>query len=416
MIREIWESIQRRKLYSILIILLVSVFLVTVFLVVQTMMIFLERESTIESFKDLNVYKMVDTLESDEEFQSFLQEPGALERVKDYYTQLNESLDELYLYVFQQPVEVENIADDIYLEGYDEGEAEEVKNYGSPYPVKTVQINEQALDMFQMDTSKGNSLSSDDFTYQEGDDVPVLLGADYQQQFDVGDSFKASYIFKDFDFVVKGFLKERSFVERPQFPEINLERTIVMPAMEFQGSEDEKFQLRHYMQLINGAVYSKQDRDTVDQELQQIQKKTDFTHSSLLGESTTSMGTYFDALEQHKEWLIVFATILFLVCVGGTSMMISKKVKESSKNIMIHLISGGTMRQISKIIYGEIVLLILIPTLLFTLSILIFMPQLPLLYPLIVFMAGLIVMITSIIPIYTLIKKTPISQWLKRGE
>src|SRR5699024_11744760 len=84
------------------------------------MMIFLERESTIESFKDLNVYKMVDTLESDEEFQSFLQEPGALERVKDYYTQLNESLDELYLYVFQQPVEVENIADDIYLEGYED--------------------------------------------------------------------------------------------------------------------------------------------------------------------------------------------------------------------------------------------------------------------------------------------------------
>ena len=61
-------------------------------------------------------------------------------------------------------------------------------------------------------------------------------------------------------------------------------------------------------------------------------------------------------------------------------MVMAKKIKENSKNIMIHLISGGTMQQISRIIYGEVTVLVLIPTSIITL-ILVFMPQLPLMYP-----------------------------------
>ena len=48
-----------------------------------------------------------------------------------------------------------------------------------------------------------------------------------------------------------------------------------MPAMEFEDPkslDDEEFQLRHYMQLINGAIYSENDRSNVEQQLQYAEK------------------------------------------------------------------------------------------------------------------------------------------------
>ncbi|MEI3614839.1 hypothetical protein [Pseudogracilibacillus sp. SO30301A] len=419
MIGEIIENIKRRKLYSILVIFFVSCFLVTMFLIGQIFQVFLERESMIESFEGLEVYPIMDTLDNDEEFQTFLNEPGALEKVKAFYNQLNENIEDDYLYVFQQPVEVESIIDEVYLEGYEEGRGEERKSYGSPYPVKTVQMNGLALNMFPLEIADGESFISEDFQYKENGEIPVLLGSEYSQYFDVGDSIKGSYIFKEFNFIVKGFLKPYSFVERPQFPEINLERSIVMPAMEFEDPkslDDEEFQLRHYMQLINGAIYSENDRSNVDQQLQYAREVSGFSHSTLLGESTTTLGAYFDALAQHKNWLIFFAVVLFLVCVGGTSMVMVKKTKENSKNIMIHLISGGTIQQISRIIYGEVTVLVLIPTSIITFIILVFMPQLPLMYPLIIFITGVIVITVTVLQIHILIRRTPTSQWLKRGE
>src|SRR5690606_23511979 len=108
----------------------------------------------------------------------------------------------------------------VYLEGYEEGRGEERKSYGSPYPVKTVQLNELAINMFPLEIADGEAFVSKDFQYEENDEIPVLLGFDYNQHFNVGDSIKGSYIFKEFNFIVKGFLKPYSFVERPQFSEI----------------------------------------------------------------------------------------------------------------------------------------------------------------------------------------------------
>ena len=36
----------------------------------------------------------------------------------------------IILYVFQQPIEIESIIDEVYLEGYEEGRGEERKSYG----------------------------------------------------------------------------------------------------------------------------------------------------------------------------------------------------------------------------------------------------------------------------------------------
>lgn len=418
MIREIIESLKRRKVYSILVTFLVSCFLITIFFVVQTLQVYFEKGSMIEPFGDLDVYGLFDTLETDEEYQAFLNESEALERIKKYYTKLNENFDDQYLYVFQQPIEIENIIDEIYLEGYEEGRAEQYINSGSPYPIKTVQLNEQALNMFPLEIKEGEMLTSRDFQYQRNGQIPVLLGSRYKQQFEIGDLIKGSYIFKDFKFMVKGFLKQNSFVERPGFSEINLERSVIMPAIEFdepKSLEDKKFQLRHYMQLINGAIYTINDRSIVEKQLQDTKEMSGFTHSTILGDSTNALGKYFSALEQHINWLILFAIILFFVSVGGTATFIFKKVKESSKNIIIHLISGGEMRHVSQIIYGELMILIMIPTVIITFIISTIIPNLPLLYPIVIIIAGLMVTIFSVIPLYILIRRTPISQWLKRG-
>jgi hypothetical protein len=388
------------------------------FIVIQTLQVFLAKESIIDTFEDSEAYSIIDTLEV-EEYDNFKNEPRSLEIVKTFYKELNENIDDKYLYVFQQPIEVENIIDDIYLVGYEEGSSDVHKNHDGPYPIKTVQLNEKALNSFPLQIVDGQSFVSRDFQYQENGEIPILLGSDYSQYFNVGDSLKGSYIFIEFNFIIKGFLDQNAFVEDLGYPEVNLERSIVMPAIEFddpKSSEDEEFQFRHYMQLINGAIYSTSDKESVNRQLENAMKISGFSHAVILGDSSTTLGKYFDALAQHKNGLIFFAVVLFLFCIGVSSIFMTKKMKESSKNVIIHLISGGTLHQISRIIYGEVIILILIPTVIVTLAVLLFMPYLPLLYPMTIFMTGFIVIFFAIIPIYIVIRRTPVSEWLKRGE
>lgn len=48
------------------------------------------------------MYQLSDTLVEEVDWQSYLNEPGALEQVKQFYTYLEEDLQEKYIYIFTQ--------------------------------------------------------------------------------------------------------------------------------------------------------------------------------------------------------------------------------------------------------------------------------------------------------------------------
>jgi hypothetical protein len=423
--REVQESLKRRKAFTVFIMLGVLVFLTTVTVLFLSYIHILEKEETVSSFEGLNVYPISDTLAEANDWREYLNEPDALDRVKRFYTYLEEDLNETYIYTFDQSIALspdEGEIEEQFLEGYEDGTPqspiteEDGRLY---YPVKAVQMNEQAEDMFPVTVSDGTPFTAQDFYAADKEGViPVLLGADYADLYQVGDMLQTDYLFKKFQLEVKGFVDPGSFVVRPDYPEIYLDRYIVMPAQQFEDSADEeelRFQEKHYFQTINGAIYSAAERDVVEKELEQAKTAADFPHTAIIGYPTTILGYLFDAIAEQIHMILTLSVVLLVVCVLSISIMTLKKIHDNYKNMMIHLISGGTMKQLFRYIWIEVIVLAGIPG---TLMMILFTAIFGIFSMYILFITACLVTIIllSTAPVYLQFRKIPISRLLKREE
>lgn len=425
-VKEVKENLQRKKALTLFIMLGVMMFLITATILVQSYMNIQHKDATVSSFKGLNVYKLSDTLTEDRDFQAYLNEPDALDRIKQLYNYLEEELNDRFIYVFDQSIAIPTESGEIekkFLVGYEDGspnpvfKEEDGKLYGT---VKAVQINKQALDMFPLSLSEGTTFSSGDFYHKNKDGIiPILLGSDYADVYEVGDTFNGRHLFKEFQFEIKGFLHADSFVVKPQYAEIYLSRYVVMPSQQFENpvnDEDLSFQQKHYFQMINGAIFSPDKRDVIEKQLEQAKKAANFPYHAMLGDSTTVLGHLFDAIEENFNWLLFLSIILLVGCVISISILMLKRIHDNHKNMMIHLISGGTMRQMFRYIFTEVVVLVGIPgAFIILLFIFIFRMIVPL-HILIISASVVFIILLTIIPIYLQFRRLPISRLLKREE
>jgi hypothetical protein len=229
---------------------------------------------------------------------------------------------------------------------------------------------------------------------------------------------KASYLFNKFQLEVKGFVDPDSFVVRPHYSEIYLDRYIVMPAQQFEDSADEEeasFQEKHYFQIINGSIYSAAERDVVEKEVEQAKAAADFPHIVIMDSPTMIFGYLFDAIAEQIHMILTLSIVLLVVCVLSISMMTLKKIHDNYKNMMIHLISGGTMKQLLRYILIEIIVLVGIPG---TLMMILFTAIFGIFSMYILFITACLVTIIllSTAPVYLQFRKIPISRLLKREE
>ncbi|HEX6593378.1 MAG TPA: hypothetical protein VF095_02195 [Bacillota bacterium] len=101
-VREVKESMQRKKGLTFLMMFGITVFLAIAIVLLHTYLSIQEKKASVASFEGLNVYQLSDTLVEEVDWQSYLNEPGALEQVKQFYTYLEEDLQEKYIYIFTQ--------------------------------------------------------------------------------------------------------------------------------------------------------------------------------------------------------------------------------------------------------------------------------------------------------------------------
>jgi hypothetical protein len=164
-----------------------------------------------------DLYGITDTLPDPDEFSAAISSAKVVASVGSFYNELNTSKKIKFLSIFNQPLAV---TDPAVGERFDEGYVEngEAKGlYTDPdtglktREVHSFQLNEQAAKFYNLRVSKGSmpDWSSIDYSQKQ---IPVLLGADYQKLYDLGDVIAGSFAFDTFGFKVVGFLKEASSI------------------------------------------------------------------------------------------------------------------------------------------------------------------------------------------------------------
>lgn len=125
------------------------------------------------------------------------------------------------------------------------GEAKEV--------AEAVQISENVQNDFGLKVADGRLFVKEDFILN-GDTIPVYLGADYINQYDLGDSFSAEYLFDQYHFLIVGFLEKNSKI-KTSFREIPLDGCIVMPGFDISPNKEVMNGIKiHYANKTSGMI------------------------------------------------------------------------------------------------------------------------------------------------------------------
>ncbi len=153
-----------------------------------------------------------------------------------------------------------------------------------PLALSSVQMNAAAIQNSPMELASGRFFQEEDYTYQKGKPVPVLLGYEYQKEVALNDTFEIEYLWQPLTVQVVGFLQPgAASFQAPMNP---LDSSIVLPAMAFPdpvGVHDRESQTIIYMNHTSGFVDTPQTALQVQQMLDDFCKQVGIQPYVLIG-------------------------------------------------------------------------------------------------------------------------------------
>lgn len=181
----------------------------------------------------------------------------SLDELKRAY---NEMVELDYYEINSQFLEITNPKiEDKFLYGFEYGNAEVWEsNDKIIYPTKCFQVSKNCFEKFELDVEKGRIFSDDDMEYDQDKIIPVIVGYEYVNVLNIGDSLRGVYIQDEFTYKVVGILRKDANINLGG-QEVSLDRYLVMPSFNMSqdpvDEEDDMFQVRHYANKLSGKLH-----------------------------------------------------------------------------------------------------------------------------------------------------------------
>lgn len=202
-----------------------------------------------------------------------------LKKQKLLYADFKHAWGEDYYVMTEQPVDIETPFGDEFAYGYDPYEAGEY----SEYIVNCYQMNVAAIKGSPMKLHSGRWFNEDEYVVT--DNIPVIVGNNYNEHLNLGDSLSIKYLNKDFNATVVGILEEHSYTARDEYTP--LDNYLVIPALENSSMVDNKkessFELKMYLHHTNGFIHTDKNVLEVEEQLEEICKTYGITEYFLSG-------------------------------------------------------------------------------------------------------------------------------------
>lgn len=190
-----------------------------------------DQKQSVDKLDPQKEYQLTNTIVEIQNFSSYFKDESHLENMKLFYKALNNSDKFMYLDKFEQCMYMENrISTNIFACGYEDGEPEYYEDDDGTikYAIKNVTIGKNTQDYYDFKVTDGRLFNDDDF--EDNQIIPVILGAEYKDYYEVGDRFSAEYLFEPKDYEVIGFLEEDTAVIS-QGGIIYLDRYMISPSI-----------------------------------------------------------------------------------------------------------------------------------------------------------------------------------------
>lgn len=306
------------------------------------------KSSLERAYKDKAIYQLLDGYFDPDEFEAFRDEPNALNILKSYYNALDNAVSFQYLAMFNQSIIIDDV-NSVFPKELT------INNSSFSKRVDAFQINEQAYKYFELDVIKGRTFQQGDFD-DNGRVLPVLMGSNYIDVFEVGDRLTATYYQKEVELEIIGFLQENSLVYFNGNTEFYLDEYMISPYVNYKAPEtefDEWFQEIVYFAMINGYIsipFGDNFTQNMMMELEAISEKTGFYNYNFIG-SNPNIQQYrglINILNENYDLIINLLMLAFfinMVTIGSQVYM----MQETRLHIMaIHYLNGATLQVLIK--------------------------------------------------------------------
>ena len=303
----------------------------------------------------------------DGEYEEFLSNPNYLGKMKSVYNKLinNEIIG--YLPEYTNPVYLADLPKDERFLYHSYGSTEtnegiELESWDKKtdlyYDVNAVWTGKGVLETYGLIPESGRFFTDDDFVpIHSGDTVPIILGADYKEYFEIGDHIKGDIFIANVQFEIIGFLEKGAAIKvidsgRAEFKALDSFAVIPLPDHPNTiDAADIEAQTFIYGLKICGFSYTDKTPDIIQSEINKICNEVGF-EPKLQVQSATNYEDTELMMDMNALTDIAFAlsAILVLFSVMTFSLTMVNNIRNKMRYYAILMTNGFTYSDITKII------------------------------------------------------------------
>ena len=209
--------------------------------------------------------------------------------------------------------------------------------------IKSTQLSLNFFDKYNLKVEEGEEFDEEDYIYSFGEIVPVILGYEYAGNYEVGEKFRAFYLFNQIEFEVIGFLAEDSYIKDWNSDLHYLDRDVVIPMFNIvnlpRDEEDGFFQTLHYSNKTSGLLECKKSTalGEISKELSNISERNELPAYNIyaLGENGGMVNITVSTKQIYKA-LSIGKWIVFFICLVAFITLIRSQVKIHLKDYTVY--------------------------------------------------------------------------------
>lgn len=275
-----------------------------------------------ETLGNRSMYLLKD-LTSADKLRKMRESRGITERMADFYEFLSQGHQDYSVGRHDEPIEPGTPLDRC------------TALRDSKHTARVLMVNPSFFEFYKLGLSEGNLFAETDYHDPEPDYIPAVLGADFREDFSLGDSFQTL----ERKYKVIGFLNAESVYYRlEKSPDVySLDRTILSPLNPEQFRREEDFIRLH--ESIRGTYIESDDPDEM-REI--IETSTELGLYDLAYQSFRDQVDYIQGrFHLHMQLLIFLIVIILTFSMLGMSANIILFIRSSLKEFSIHMLCGA---------------------------------------------------------------------------
>lgn len=361
------ESLYSFKSSRIVSLLIVFVVAISCFLSTFSYSIYREIQNDVINFSEKNIetqyYRLGDNF-IDEYEQNFKSSENYIAKLKGLYHSLSNSDDFKYYELHSNTINLYNaVPDNKFLKSYSTGNFDmsiiKVDESLTIYQVNGIYVGDNVFSDFQLNLDEGVIFNQEDYKLEKAlntKEIPVILGAEYKEFYNIGEYILASaFPVDEVKLKIVGFLTANSYVNMGNGTITLLDRFIILPSFDFnsyQTSEDFTSIYRSlYYIKTDGVIASKYDANTMQTVMNDICSDLDiFPYYYVVG--ATNQPSYLLGLDMSSMLKILKSITLFIFSFSFiiVSIFTLITIKRNLKYYAILSVNGFTYKDIKTLI------------------------------------------------------------------